>query len=64
MDPSAEDKPYVPRDNDMLILGSHSNFGASPFSLGLFHPKAPPLLCHFIFQKLGGADDAPDERCF
>jgi hypothetical protein len=55
VDDYAGDKLFVPQSYDVVILESHSKFGASPFTLGLFHPKAPASLCRIIMNKLDEA---------
>jgi hypothetical protein len=61
-DKDPEDDPHMPRDYDVVILESHSEFGSSPFSLGLFHPKTPPSLCRFIVDKIDNTDYTTGSR--
>jgi hypothetical protein len=62
IDHDDEYEPHVPGDYDWVILANHSMFGASPFSLGLFHPRTPPSLCRFIIEKLDMMSDTGANR--
>jgi hypothetical protein len=58
------EEPQVPDDNyDVIIVRSHSVFGPSPFSLGLYHAKARPPLCRKLMKLLNQTDAVEGSRC-
>jgi hypothetical protein len=59
-----EEEAQAPDDDyDVMVVRTHSVFGSSPFSLGLFHARACPPLCRHLMKKLDQTDAVEGLRC-